>query len=247
LAFIVLLRCFEKEEEMKIHNAVVLVTGANRGLGLAFAREALARGAKTVYAAVRRPESVTEPGVTAVRLDVTNRDEAQELARQLTDVTVVINNAGILEVGNPLEARGHESLRRQFETNVFGVLHVSEAFAPAVIAGRGAILNVVSVGSWLGNPVVGSYATSKAAVWGLTNNLRRVLEPQGVTVTSLHVGYIDTDMVRGYDAPKMRPEDVVKVALDGLEAGADEVLADAMSRAIKEGLSRPDAAYLKGV
>ena len=232
---------------MKIRNAVVLVTGANRGLGLAFAREALARGAKTVYAAVRRPGEMTEPGVTAVKLDVTNRDEALDLARRLPDVTVVINNAGILEVGSPLDQGGHESLRRQFETNVFGVLHVSEAFAPSVAAGHGAMLNVVSVGSWLGNPAVGNYATSKAAVWGLTNNLRRVLEPQGVTVSSLHVGYIDTDMVRGYGAPKLRPEDVAKLALDGLEAGESEILADAMSRGVKAGLSREGAAYLKGV
>lgn len=231
---------------MKIRNSVVLVTGAHRGLGLAFAREALARGASKVYAAVRRPEFMTESGVTVARLDVTNRDQAMELARELSDVTVVINNAGILELGNPLEVGGHDSLRRQFETNVFGVLNVTEAFASSVSTGRGAILNVVSVGSWLGNAAVGSYATSKAAVWGLTNNLRRVLEPLGVTVSALHAGYIDTDMVRSHNVPKLRPEDVARMALDGLEAGEREILADPMSRAVKAGLSRSDALYLTG-
>ena len=230
---------------MKTHNAVVLVTGANRGLGLAFAREAVARGAKTVYAAVRHPEAMDEPGVVPVRLDVTDREEALRLAQRLSDVTVVINNAGILEVGSPLG--GADALRRQFETNVFGVLNVTEAFAASLSASRGAVLNVVSVGSWLANPAVGTYATSKAAVWGLTNNLRSVLAPQGVLVAALHVGYIDTDMVRGYQAPKMEASAVARIALDGLEAGQSEVLADGLSAAVKESLSRPDAAYLKGL
>jgi NAD(P)-dependent dehydrogenase (short-subunit alcohol dehydrogenase family) len=229
---------------MKIQDAVVLVTGANRGLGLAFAREAVARGAKKVYAAVRRPEAMSEPGVTPVPLDVTDRPQALQLAGRLADVTVVINNAGILEVGDPLADT--ETFRRQFETNVFGVLNVTEAFAPSVTAAKGAFLNVVSVGSWLANQAVGSYAASKAAVWGLTNNLRCVLAPQGVLVSALHVGYIDTDMVRSYQAPKMAAAEVARIALDGLEAGRAEVLADALSVGLKQGLSRPDAAYLGG-
>jgi NAD(P)-dependent dehydrogenase (short-subunit alcohol dehydrogenase family) len=232
---------------MKIQDAVVLVTGANRGIGLAFAGEALARGARKVYAAARNPQTVTLPGVIPVALDVTKADQAEALARQLTDVSLVINNAGILEVGGPLGADGLESLRRHLETNLFGVLNVSRAFAPALIAQKGGMLNVVSVGSWLAHPAVGNYATSKAAVWGLTNNLRCLLEPQGVTVTALHMSYVDTDMTKTMDVPKLTTEAVVKAALEGLEAGHREVLVDAFSQALKAGLSAADAAYLKGV
>ena len=232
---------------MKIQDAVVLVTGANRGIGLAFARECLARGARKVYAAARNLQSVTLPGVVPVRLDVTKSEEAEALARDLSDVTIVINNAGILEVGSPLDADGPASLRRHLETNLFGVLNVSRAFAPALVAHKGGMINVVSLGSWLAHPAVGNYATSKAAVWGLTNNLRRVLEPQGVTVCALHMSYVDTDMTRTMDVPKAAPETVVRAALDGFEAGQREVLVDAFSQAVKAGLSTGDALYLKAV
>jgi len=232
---------------MKIRDAVVLVTGANRGIGLAFAREALARGARKVYAAARHPESVNLPGAIAVRLDVTKPEEAEALAHELPDVTIVINNAGILEVGGPLDPDGLGSLRRHLETNLFGVLNVCHAFAPALIAHRGGMINVVSVGSWLAHPAVGSYATSKAAVWGLTNNLRRVLEPQGVTVSALHMSYVDTDMTKTMDVPKATPQFVVGAALDGLEAGEREVLVDSFAKALKGGLSTAEPPYLKAV
>lgn len=232
---------------MKIQDAVVLVTGANRGIGQAFAREALARGARKVYAAARRPESVTLPGVVPVRLDVTKPEEAEALAREFPDVTLLINNAGILEVGGPLDTDGPASLRRHMETNLFGVVNVTKAFAPALVAHHGGMINVVSVGSWIAHPLVGNYATSKAAVWGLTNNLRRILEPQGVTVCALHMGYVDTDMTRQLDVPKAAPDIVVRAALDGLEAGLGEILVDALAQAVKAGLSTSEALYLNAV
>lgn len=231
---------------MKIQDSVVLVTGANRGIGQAFAREALARGARKVYAAARNPSSVSLPEAIAVRLDVTVPEEAAALAGELGDVTLVINNAGILEVGGPLDA-GLASLRRHMEVNLFGVLNVSQAFAPALVAHRGGMINVVSVGSWLAHPAVGNYATSKAALWGLTNNLRRLLEPKGVTVTALHMSYVDTDMTRTMDVLKLTPEAVVKAAFDGLEAGQREVLVDAFAQGIKAGLSTAEAHYLHAV
>jgi len=231
---------------MKIEDAVVLVTGANRGIGLAFVKEALARGARKVYAA-SRGQAATMPGVTPVVLDVTDREQAQALARELPEVTLVINNAGILEVGSPLDAGGLESLRHHLETNLFGVLNVSQAFAPALVAHGGGMINVVSVGSWIAHPAVGNYATSKAAVWGLTNNLRRVLAPQGVTVCALHMGYVDTDMTKTMDVPKLTPREVVNAAFDGLESGQTEVLVDPFARAIKASLATDDALYLKAL
>lgn len=168
---------------MKIENAVVLVTGANRGLGLEFAKQALARGAKKVYAAARDISTVTLEGVVPVKLDVTKPENAQALAKALGDVTVVINNAGIARVGGFLNQDAQDLLREQLQTNVFGILNVSQAFSPVLAAnGGGAILNVLSALSWINTPMLGSYGVSKSAAWGLTNGLRHELRGQGTQV-----------------------------------------------------------------
>ena len=158
---------------MKIENAVVLVTGANRGLGLAFARELLARGARKVYAGARDPSSVTQPGVEAIRLDVTKPEEVAAAVARAGDVTLVINNAGVAQVGGFLAADSEEVARRQFETNFFGMLRMSKAFAPVLKAnGGGALLNVLSIVSWINGGQLAGYAATKSAAWSLTNALR---------------------------------------------------------------------------
>src|SRR5215475_4755046 len=129
---------------MKIENATVLVTGANRGLGLVFTRELLARGARKVYAGARDPSTITLPGVVPLRLDVTNPDDVAAAARLASDVDLVINNAGIAQTGSFLDTNSEEVTRRIFETNFFGMLHMSKAFAPVMKAnGGGALLNVL--------------------------------------------------------------------------------------------------------
>ncbi len=165
---------------MKIHNATVLITGANRGLGLAFAREALARGARKVYAGVRDPSKLTLAGVEAIRLDVTRPEDVAAAASRCSDVTLLINNAGIAAVGGFLSADSIESARAQLETNFFGPLRLSQAFAPVLAAnGGGAILNALSVASWLNSPLLAMYGASKSAAWALTNGLRHELRAQG--------------------------------------------------------------------
>ena len=158
---------------MKIENAVVLVTGANRGIGLAFVRELLARGARKVYAAARDQSTIVpQPGVQALRLDVNNPEEVAAAAAQASDVSLVINNAGIAQPGGFLAADSEEVMRRIFETNVFGVLRVSKAFAPVLQSnGGGALLNVLSVASWVNGGELAAYSASKAAAWSLTNAL----------------------------------------------------------------------------
>lgn len=223
---------------MKIENAVVLVTGANRGIGLAFARALLARGARKVYAAARNPSSVTLPGVQALQLDVTKPEEVAAAAQQAADVTLVINNAGIAEPGGFLAPDSVDVARRIFETNFFGVLNMSKAFAPVLKAnGGGALLNVLSVASWLNGGELAAYSASKSAAWSLTNALRHELAGQETQVLGLHMAYVDTDLTRGFDVQKSSAEDIVQRALDGLEAGADEVLADALTRQVRQGLA----------
>lgn len=230
---------------MKIDNATVLVTGANRGIGLAFTRELLARGARKVYAGARDPASITLPGVEALRLDVTKPDEVAAAAARAGDVTLVINNAGIGHPGGFLDDDSEEVARRQFETNFFGMLRVSKAFAPVLKAnGGGSLLNVLSIVSWINGGQLASYAASKSAAWSLTNSLRHELATQGTQVLALHMAFVDTDLVRAIDGPKTSPEDIVKRALDGLESGLDEVLADERTQLVKQGLSAATPSYM---
>jgi NAD(P)-dependent dehydrogenase (short-subunit alcohol dehydrogenase family) len=230
---------------MKIENAVALVTGANRGIGLAFAQELLARGARKVYAAARDPATVTLPGVQALRLDVNKPEDLAAAAAQASDVTLVINNAGIAQPGGFLAADSEEVARRIFETNFFGMLRVSKAFAPALQRhGGGALLNVLSVASWVSGGGLAAYSASKSAAWSLTNALRTELAAQRTQVLALHMAYVDTDLTRGFDVPKSSPEAIVKRALDGLEAGLDEVLADELTAQIKGGLVAARPSYL---
>jgi NAD(P)-dependent dehydrogenase (short-subunit alcohol dehydrogenase family) len=230
---------------MKIENAVVLITGANRGIGLAFARELLARGARKVYAAARDPATVTLPGVHALRLDVAQPDAIAAAAQQASDVTLVINNAGIAQPGGFLAPDSDDVARRIFETNFFGVLNVSKAFAPVLKAnGGGALLNVLSVAAWVNGGELAAYSASKSAAWSLTNALRHELAGQKTQVLGLHMAYVDTDLTRGFDVQKSSAEDIVQRALDGLEAGADEVLADALTQQVRQGLAAPRPVYL---
>ncbi|MCW5652258.1 SDR family oxidoreductase [Hydrogenophaga sp.] len=230
---------------MQIENSVVLITGANRGIGLAFSRELLARGARKVYAAARDPATVTLPGVHALQLDVTQPDQIAAAVRQAGDVTLVINNAGIAQPGGFLAENSEAVTRRIFETNFYGMLNVSKAFAPVLKAnGGGALLNVLSVASWVNGSELAAYSASKSAAWALTNSLRHELVAQKTQVLGLHMAYVDTDLTRGFDVPKTSPETIVQRALDALAAGAEEVLADALTEQVKQGVTAPRPFYL---
>lgn len=231
---------------MKIKDSVVFVTGANRGIGAAFAQALLARGAKKVYAGARDPASVTMPGVVAVKLDVTRDDEVAAAAAQCQDVTLVINNAGIARYGAFLAADSADLIREQLETNFFGILRMSQAFAPVLAAnGGGALLNVLSVASWINRSLLAGYGATKSAAWALTNGLRSEMVEQGTQVLALHMGFVETDLTKDLDVPKQTPEAIVKAALDALEAGESEVMADEMTRKVKAGLSSTPASYMQ--
>ncbi len=229
---------------MKIEDAVVFVTGANRGIGLAFAQAALRRGARKVYAAMRTPAPMPE-GLHGVTLDVTDAEQVRQAAAECGDVTLLINNAGIAQVGGFLVTDSAASIQRHLDVNVFGMLRMCQAFAPLLAAnGGGAMLNVLSVASWFNSPLLGAYGLSKSAAWALTNGLREELRAQHTLVTALHMGFVDTDMTRAMDVPKTSAREIAERALDGVAAGDEEVLADERARQIKQGLTAQPPFYL---
>jgi len=222
---------------MNLDGAVVLVTGANRGLGRSFVEELVNRDVAKIYAGVRDAGSVSIAGVEPVQLDVTSDADVERAAAECGDVTVLTNNAGI-STETSLLTGSVDDARREFDTNFFGPLAVVRAFAPILAAnGGGAIVNVLSVLSWVSMPTTGAYCASKAAALSMTNSLRTELESQGTQVVAVHVGFIDTDMAAAVDAPKNDPAVVAATVLDALVAGNDEVLVDELSRGVKASLS----------
>ncbi len=225
---------------MQIAGGAALVTGANRGLGAAFARALADRGAK-VYAGARDPDAVNEPGVTAVRLDVTSPSDIAAAVQRCADVHLVVNNAGVVYNTTFLGASSLEPARQEMEVNYFGVLAVTRGFAPVLAHnGGGAVINVLSIVSFFNFPGGASQAASKAAAWSMTNGLRMELRDQGTLVVALHAGFIDTGpagMAASFTGPKLAASDVVAQALDAVESGREEVLVDKRTRFMKASLS----------
>jgi len=218
-----------------LEGAVVLVTGGNRGIGRAIVDDLLTRGVHRVYATARDPRPSTDERVVTLPLEVTDQASIDALAAAAPDVTVLINNAGGSSPDTYLDAP-MEDIRNVFEINFFGPLNLTRAFVPIIERnGGGHILNAHSALSWLAWH--GAYAATKAAFWLQTNAIRLELLHRGIGVTGLHMGYVDTDMTAAVTSPKENPADIAKAALDGIEAGAFEVLADETSRQTKAALS----------
>ncbi|MCS5723533.1 SDR family oxidoreductase [Herbiconiux sp. CPCC 203407] len=234
---------------MNIRGSVALVTGANRGIGRGFVDELLARGAAKVYAAVRRPGQLAagtfaDERVEVLRLDLFDAASVTDAASRATDVTLLVNNAGITTGTNLLAEGALENIRLELDTHFFGTLGVIRAFAPVLAAnGGGAIVDIHSALSWFSIDGANAYSVAKAAEWAMTNGVRLELAGQGTLVQGVHLGAADTDMMAGYDGPMASPRQVAAAALDGVEADAIEVLVDDWSRLVKASLSRDPAEF----
>jgi NAD(P)-dependent dehydrogenase (short-subunit alcohol dehydrogenase family) len=221
---------------MKVEGAVALVTGANRGLGAAIAEALLDAGA-TVYGAARDPRSITNDSIIPIRLDVTNSDDVAHAARTCGDVSIVVNNAGILRASSSLAPGAVEAAREELETNFFGSMRMARAFAPILRDnGGGALVNVLSVLSFVSMPQGATYSASKSAAWSLTNALRIELRQQGTLVVAVHAGFIDTDMAAAVSSEKVSPESVAQQIVGAVGQDAEEVLADPTSVMVKAAL-----------
>ena len=234
---------------MNITNKTVLITGANRGIGKALVDEALQRGAKKVYAGMRRPVQHSDTRVTPLTLDVTNAAQINSAVEEVDTLDLLVNNAGIAIYD---DLSNLEAIERTFEVNFLGLLKVTNAFLPLLKRSKGAILNNLSLAGLAPLPVIPSYSISKAAALNLTQSLRALLGNQGVTVHAVVLGPVDTDMNRGFDIPKVSPESAAVGILDGLQRGDQEIFPDPFSQSIAEGwragvskaLERQFAAFL---
>lgn len=227
-----------------LNGAVVLVTGANGGIGTHFVREALARGAAKVYASARNPRDWDDERIVPLTLDITDPASIQAAVETASDVTILINNAGTSPSTPGILTHSDEEIRANVETNFLGPLFLARAFAPNLSknSGNAAIIDIHSALSWYA--VIGIYSATKAALWSATNSLRLELQPAGVQVVGVHVGWVDTAMAAGTTDPKLDPAVLVSKVFDATEAGEYEVLADDTSVQAKAGLSAPlEAVY----
>ncbi len=222
---------------MDIKGCVALVTGANRGIGRAFVDGLLAAGAAKIYAGMREPQAQHDPRVQAIRLDVTDQGQVAEAAATCGDVTLLINNAGVLTASPLIGAASMDGARTEMEVNYFGALAMCRAFAPLLGRnGGGAIVNILSVASFTTGGKFGSYSASKMAALGLTRGVRIELRAQGTLVVGVHPGFVDTDMVANVTAAKISPAQVVERTLAAIAAGEEEVLPDERSVGIRQTL-----------
>lgn len=223
---------------MKFDNAIVLVTGANRGLGRALVLHSLAAGARKVYAGARDLKQLDSlvaaapAKIVALQLDISDAASIAAAAAKATDVTVVINNAGVL-ASYSLLATPADAIDRDFAVNLFGTLATSKAFLPALeragAAGGAALVNVLSIASLASMPAIGGYAASKAASASATEALRGELKAKRISVHGVFPGPIDTDMIRAMEMPKTSPEQVAKAIVEGVESGSEDIFPDPMA------------------
>jgi NAD(P)-dependent dehydrogenase (short-subunit alcohol dehydrogenase family) len=218
---------------------IALVSGANRGIGLALVETLLERGAQRVYAGARDPQSLSElvqksaGKVIPLRLDVTNRAQVAEAAQQAKDITLLINNAGRAAFGNALDSSDAD-IEGDMLTNYFGTLSMLRAFVPVLKANSGALANLLSVVSLAPIPGIAGYSASKAALWSLTLALRENLRADKVAVHGIYPGPVDTDMAKDFQADKSTPASVAAAILDGIAAGTEDIYPDPMSRQVHE-------------
>jgi NAD(P)-dependent dehydrogenase (short-subunit alcohol dehydrogenase family) len=214
-----------------IADRTVLVTGANRGIGQALVTEALARGAKRVYAGTRQPLAHPDGRVTPLTLDVTSAAQTQAAAEKVESLDLLINNAG-LALYDDLSDRA--ALEQHLAVNLFGTYGVTRAFLPVLTGSRGAIVNNLSLNAFAPLPLIPAYSISKAAAFSLTQSLRALLAGRGVRVHAVLTGPVDTDMNRGLDIPKASVESVARAIFDGVQNGEEDIFPDPMSQSVAE-------------
>jgi NAD(P)-dependent dehydrogenase (short-subunit alcohol dehydrogenase family) len=216
---------------MKLENKVILITGANRGIGRALVEEALKRGVKRVFAGTRVSFTHPDTRVTPLVLDVTNEEQIREAAWEVGSLDILINNAGVAlydDLSDPSVIEQHLAV------NFYGPYRLTQAFLPSLTRTHGAIVNILSVVALAPLPIIPSYSISKAAAFSLTQSLRAFLAGRGVRVHAVLTGPVDTDMNRGLDIPKASPESAAHAIFEGVVKEEEDIFPDPMSATMAE-------------
>lgn len=237
---------------MKIEGCTALVTGGNRGIGEGFVVELLDRGARRVYVAARSLADAQETAardarLIPVQLDVTRLDEVTAAAAACSDVGLLVNNAGVFNLGTTLLSAPDETfMRQEVEVNYLGPVRMIRAFAPVLKAnGGGAVINVLSAGGIVAVPSMGGYSPSKFAMRAASDCLRPELALQGTSLHALIVGSVDTRMAKHVTwQEKSSPRDIGRAGLLAVEHGIDEHDTDPHAVSVRAFLAR-DPATLK--
>jgi NAD(P)-dependent dehydrogenase (short-subunit alcohol dehydrogenase family) len=221
-----------------IKDSVVLITGASGAIAQALISALTARGAAKIYTAARDISALTASDLLVpIKMDVTSDDDVAQAARLATDVTLLINNAGVNHNTALMTAPDLAIAREEIEINYLAPLRVTRAFAPALVANHGAVLNMLTILARVNLPLMGSYCASKAAALSLTQGLRGELAPKGVRVVAAMPGAVDTRMTAGLTIPKMTPAEAAAEILDGFVTGEEEIYVGDMARGIAQGLA----------
>ena len=237
---------------MMLTNKIVLVTGANRGIGRALVQEALRQDAKRVYAGTRQPYTHPDARVTSILLDVTDAAHIHAAAEAIPELDILINNAGFAAYDD-LADRG--VIERHLAVNLFGMWGVTQALAPQLRRSHGAVVNGLSIVALAALPLIPSYSISKAAAFSLTQSMRALFAADGVRVHAVLTGPVDTEMSRGLNIPKATTESVARAIFDGVAHGDDEIFPDPISASLADdwrngaikAMERQNAALLAAV
>lgn len=223
----------------RLQGITALVTGANRGLGKALVEALLAHGAARVYAGARRLDSLDDlvalgdGRVVPLALDVTSPADIAAAVAAAPDVALLVNNAGVAAhmFGDFADPSWLPAARQEFDVNVLGPLALTQAFAPVLAAnGGGAVVNLLSVASFVAFPPAFTYAAAKTAMHSITQATRSFLREQGTFVAGVYPGPVDTDMATNLPFDKTAPADVATAILAGLEAGVEDILPDPVAQ-----------------
>ena len=232
---------------MEIEGRRVLVTGASRGLGRALVATFVDARAKEVLAGARKRadlEALKSERVTPVQLDVTNDADVNAVAG-LGAIDILVNNAGVAGFGNPL-TMDFETIQEEMAVNYLGVLRVTRAVAPGMVARRdGMIVNIATAFAKVNLPLVGTYSATKAALLSLGQAFRAYLLDHNVRVITVMPTTIDTDMSRGANVPKLTKEYVAAEILDAIrEEKHDPPIGDE-AKSVFENLAKDQMAFEK--
>jgi NAD(P)-dependent dehydrogenase (short-subunit alcohol dehydrogenase family) len=215
-----------------VAGSVVLITGANRGIGKALVEEALNRGAKRVYAGMRVPVTHPDARVTPLTLDVTDAEQIRRAVDEVTSLDILVNNAGVAIYDDLSEP---SVIQQHLDVNLFGSLNVTRAFLPLLTRAQGTVVNNLSLNGLAAFPLIPGYSVSKAAAFSMTQSMRSILADRGVRVHAVLTGPTDTEMSRGFDAPKATAASVARAIFDGMEHGEDDIFPDPVSEPMAEG------------